>query len=127
MRCVIVVPTYNQAATIGDLLEVIDSIRTETAHVRIDVLVVDDNSPDGTQAVVADHPGFGWRCERHGLQLADAPITFTERCAGTSKVSTGVALETALLVLRWRAGELTHARATSTSWNAARHEGAERA
>jgi dolichol-phosphate mannosyltransferase len=257
MRCVIVVPTYNEAATIGDLLEAIDAIRTEIAPVSIDVLVGDDNSPDGTRAVVSGHPGFGdwvrilpraskdglvaayragfaaavqdgydvvvqmdadgshpasaipfllglldtndvaigsryvpggrtenwparrrvlsaaantyarsvlrlrtrdctsgfraWRaaaiatsgivattstgygfqventrrCERRGLQLAEAPITFTERCAGTSKMSTGVAREAALLVLRWRVREMTNALATATPWNA-RHEGAGR-
>ena len=235
VRCVIVAPTYNEAATIGDLLEAIDKIRaestrTETAPESIDVLVVDDNSPDGTQDVISGHPGFGdwgqilfrgskeglgaayrarfaaalhdgydfvpqidadgshpagvipsllalphtndvaigsryvprgrtenwsarrrasssggrrqrpprlarygtrtsnhgcadtWRCERRGPTLAEVPTTFTERCAGTSKMSAGVAREAALLVLRWRVRERTRAVAAATSWTAARHE-----
>lgn len=259
MRCVIVVPTYNEAATIGDLLEAIGTIRTGTSDAVIDVLVVDDNSPDGTQGVVSGHPGFGdwlhllpralkgglgaayragfaaavqdgydvvvqmdadgshpasavpfllallrtndvaigsryvpggrtenwpaqrralswaantyarsvlrlrtrdstsgfrawraeaiaaaglltttssgygfqventWRCERRGLQLAESPITFTERSAGTSKMSAGVAREAALLVVRWRVRELTRAFTTATRWASAPREGAGRA
>ncbi len=238
MRCVIVVPTYNEASTIGDLLRNVDTVRTQVADAVIDVLVVDDNSPDGTQDVVRAHPGHGrwvhllpraskdglgsayragfaaalaagyevvfqmdadgshpagalpamlatvrthdvvvgsryapggrtaswparrralsraanayarsvlllhtrdttsgfrawrseaivaagvlgttssgyafqventWRCERRGLRLAELPITFTDRSAGTSKMTAAVAREAALLVLRWRAREL---------------------
>lgn len=59
MRCVIVVPTYNEASTIEDLLEAIDAVRGRVPGASVDVLVVDDGSPDGTQDVVRDRPGFG--------------------------------------------------------------------
>lgn len=43
MRTLVVVPTYEEAANITDLLQ-----RTRAAAPDVDVLVVDDNSPDGT-------------------------------------------------------------------------------
>ena len=68
MRCVIIVPTYDEAATLPALLSALDGVRTATAHARVDVLVVDDNSPDGTADLVRDHPGFAdW------LALLDRP------------------------------------------------------
>jgi glycosyltransferase involved in cell wall biosynthesis len=47
MRALVVVPTYNEAESIGDLLD-----RTLHADPRVDVLVVDDGSPDGTAQLV---------------------------------------------------------------------------
>ena len=44
---VVVVPTYNEAANVGELLE-----RLHRAASAVDVLVVDDDSPDGTAEVV---------------------------------------------------------------------------
>ncbi len=51
MRIVAIIPTYNEAANIGPL---IDRLQGEFARTRHDVhlLVVDDSSPDGTAAVV---------------------------------------------------------------------------
>ena len=250
MRCVILVPTYNEAATIVDLIGAIETIRTGISEDVIDVLVVDDNSPDGTQDVIAGHRGFGdwlhllprvskdglgaayragfaaavqdgydavvqmdadgshpvsavpslltllrtndvaigsryvpggrtenwpalrkalswaantyarlvlrlhtrdstsgfrawraeaiaasgllattssgygfqventWRCERRGLRLAETPITFTERSAGTSKMTAGVAREAALLIVQWRVRELSRAFTSAVCWNA---------
>ncbi|MEY4229792.1 MAG: hypothetical protein RLZZ362_641 [Actinomycetota bacterium] len=43
MRCVIVLPTYNEAENIVAFLH---AVRTAAPHA--DILVVDDNSPDGT-------------------------------------------------------------------------------
>src|SRR3954452_15211471 len=43
MRTLVVVPTYEEAANITELLQ-----RTRAAAPDVDVLVVDDNSPDGT-------------------------------------------------------------------------------
>lgn len=241
MRCVIVVPTYNEAATLGDLLATLESIRTEVnvdLDADMDVLVVDDNSPDRTADIVRAHPGLGvwvhllpraakdglgpayragfaaaltdgydvivqmdadgshppnaiptmlallgtndvvigsryvpvgrtenwparrvvlswaanayaravlrlrtrdttsgfrawrtgaistagvlgttssgygfqventWRCERRGLRLTEHAITFTERTAGASKMSFGVAVEAVFLIMRWRLREL---------------------
>ncbi|MFA6577117.1 MAG: polyprenol monophosphomannose synthase [Nocardioides sp.] len=57
-RCLVVVPTYNEAETIelflGDVL-------VATADLDARVLVVDDSSPDGTGALVRKHPAFGSR------------------------------------------------------------------
>ena len=55
-RCLVVVPTYDEAANIETLLEAVLA-----AAPVADVLVVDDNSPDGTAALVAEHPAFGDR------------------------------------------------------------------
>lgn len=238
MRCVIIVPTYNEAATVAALVDDLAVARSAAPGACIDVLIVDDNSPDGTGEVVRAHPAFGdwlhvltrsskdglgaayragfaaalsdgydvvvqmdadgshpagevpamlallqahdvvvgsryvpggttenwplrrrllswganryaramlglrtrdatsgfrawragalvaagvvetasggygfqventWRSEREGLRVAEHPITFTERTAGASKMSAAVACEAALLVLRWRCGEL---------------------
>jgi dolichol-phosphate mannosyltransferase len=54
----VVVPTYDEAANIVRLL---DAVR-EVAPFA-DVLVVDDNSPDGTAALVAAHADFGSRVQ----------------------------------------------------------------
>ena len=56
MKTVVVVPTYNEAEGILTLL---DAVLREAPDV--DVLVVDDSSPDGTAALVAGHPGFQHR------------------------------------------------------------------
>lgn len=50
MHLVAVVPTYNEQASIGELVERIARQRAERC--RIDILVVDDDSPDGTAGVV---------------------------------------------------------------------------
>lgn len=55
-RAVVVVPTYNEADNIGRLVPLILA-RDE----RLSVLVVDDNSPDGTADIVKALPEFGDR------------------------------------------------------------------
>ena len=49
MKALAVVPTYNEAASIADLLH-----RALAADARLEVLVVDDGSPDGTAAIVRE-------------------------------------------------------------------------
>src|SRR3954465_11961523 len=44
MKTLVVLPTYNESATVAEVLRRIRASATDT----IDVLVVDDNSPDGT-------------------------------------------------------------------------------
>ncbi|GAA3678737.1 polyprenol monophosphomannose synthase [Nocardioides ginsengisoli] len=59
-RGLLVVPTYDESATVPVLLDRIAAIRAATATRRgvlLDVLVVDDGSPDGTADVVREHPG----------------------------------------------------------------------
>lgn len=76
MRCAIVIPTYNEAATLPALLGALDAVRATTQHTSLDVLVVDDNSPDGTGALVRSHRAFGdWltlltRTSKEGLGAA---------------------------------------------------------
>jgi len=63
-RCLVVVPTYDEAENIDRLL---DAVRR--AVPGADVLVVDDNSPDGTAALVARRSDFAeqvWLLERPG-------------------------------------------------------------
>ncbi len=56
MRTVVVVPTYNEAEGIVAML---DAVLAQPCGA--DVLVVDDESPDGTGALVAAHPAHGHR------------------------------------------------------------------
>jgi len=49
MKALVVMPTYNEAESV---LEVLD--RVLAADPRVDVLIVDDGSPDGTAKLVAD-------------------------------------------------------------------------
>ena len=58
MRCLVVVPTYNEALSITRLL---DDLLAATGTEGPDVLVVDDSSPDGTGELVRAHPLFGSR------------------------------------------------------------------
>ncbi|MDQ1503129.1 MAG: hypothetical protein QOD57_856, partial [Actinomycetota bacterium] len=44
MKTLVVLPTYNESATIAEVLRRIRASATDD----VDVLVVDDNSPDGT-------------------------------------------------------------------------------
>lgn len=53
-KAVIILPTYNEAGNVGRL---IDKLQTEFAKIsryQVSILVVDDNSPDGTQDEVKD-------------------------------------------------------------------------
>jgi dolichol-phosphate mannosyltransferase len=58
MRTVVVVPTYNEADGIVALLD-----RVLRLAADVDVLVVDDSSPDGTSDVVGAHPDHGGRVQ----------------------------------------------------------------
>jgi dolichol-phosphate mannosyltransferase len=49
---------------------------------------------------------MAWRARRRGLEVVEVPITFRDRQAGTSKMSTGIAVEVIRLVTRWGAGRL---------------------
>lgn len=56
MRTLVVVPTHNEADNVG---AVVDEIVRRLPDA--DVLVVDDDSTDGTRGLVRDHPEFGER------------------------------------------------------------------
>lgn len=57
-RPVVVIPTYNEAENIGRLIPQILA-----QDPRLSVLVVDDNSPDGTAEIVRRLPDFGGRVQ----------------------------------------------------------------
>jgi len=52
MKAIIVIPTYNEKENIEDLIEAIGKERRKIKGWGLDVLVVDDNSPDGTADIV---------------------------------------------------------------------------
>lgn len=51
MKLVILIPTYNEAISIVELLRKIEEFR-EAKTLDIDLLVIDDNSPDRTADIV---------------------------------------------------------------------------
>ncbi|WP_324962424.1 glycosyltransferase family 2 protein [Oligoflexus sp.] len=53
MKVFIILPTYNERANIGRMIGSLDRV-FETLHHDMNILVVDDNSPDGTQDVVRE-------------------------------------------------------------------------
>jgi dolichol-phosphate mannosyltransferase len=63
VRSVVVIPTYCEAANVTTVLDGVLAAAPGT-----DVLVVDDNSPDGTAARVRSHPQF-----RHRVHLLERP------------------------------------------------------
>lgn len=54
MKIVIVIPTYNEARNIGRLIDAIAEESEKISQHEVNVLVVDDNSPDGTSSVVEE-------------------------------------------------------------------------
>lgn len=73
---VVIIPTYNEIKNIAAMIETVISI----SEVTFDILIIDDNSPDGTAAVarakMAEHPGRVSLIERSGkLGLGSAYIT----------------------------------------------------
>ena len=54
MRIVLIIPTYNERENIGRLIDELQGIFRSLAH-EMQILVVDDSSPDATAAVVREH------------------------------------------------------------------------
>lgn len=52
MKITIIVPTYNERENIGPLIEELEKIISNQTNHSINILVVDDNSPDKTQDVI---------------------------------------------------------------------------
>ena len=63
MKTIVVVPTYNEVEGISALLDAVFSHAPD-----VDILVVDDNSPDGTARLVTAHRAYG-----HRLHLLSRP------------------------------------------------------
>jgi len=51
MRAIILIPTYNEASTVVELLTALSVLR-DTRRFDFDVIVIDDNSPDRTDDIV---------------------------------------------------------------------------
>lgn len=69
------IPTYNEKENIGKMIEALQKIASKDKKRKHLVLVVDDNSPDGTQSIVKAHQKkdksiFLLRGEKHGLGKA---------------------------------------------------------
>lgn len=62
MAVAVVTPTYNEAANIASLIPTLMGLRDD-----IDVIVVDDNSPDGTADVVREHSS-SWPTRVHLIE-----------------------------------------------------------
>ena len=58
MHLVILIPTYNEATTIAELLIALNSERI-TSNLNYDLIVIDDNSSDGTAGIV-DRLSLPW-------------------------------------------------------------------
>ena len=73
---VIVIPTYNEHDNLGPLLEALEAQRERVAH-DLQILIVDDNSPDGTAEVAREAAGRWGNVhllsgEKRGLGIAYA-------------------------------------------------------
>ncbi|OHD14275.1 MAG: dolichyl-phosphate beta-D-mannosyltransferase [Spirochaetes bacterium GWD1_27_9] len=78
MKTLIIIPTYNEKENISDILP---QIFSETKEIDVNILIVDDGSPDGTANIVKDMIQKNYKdklfiLERSGKQgLATAYIT----------------------------------------------------
>jgi len=57
-KIALLIPTYNEAVSIVELLQQLKSFR-EISEDKFDVIVIDDNSPDGTSTIV-DNLAIDW-------------------------------------------------------------------
>ena len=57
-KIALLIPTYNEAVSIVELLQQLKSFR-EISEDKFDVIVIDDNSPDGT-ATIVDNLAIDW-------------------------------------------------------------------
>lgn len=54
-KIIIIIPTYNEKENIGEMIEVLENkIFPKIKEYEMHILVVDDNSPDGTSKIVKD-------------------------------------------------------------------------
>lgn len=58
MKFAILIPTYNESTSIPELIDSLAQLR-QTREFDFDVLVIDDNSPDGTAQIV-QAMGYEW-------------------------------------------------------------------
>ena len=48
-KVLVIIPTYNEADNIGKIINLINNLDLD-----LDILIIDDNSPDGTSDIVKD-------------------------------------------------------------------------
>jgi len=96
-RACVVLPTYNERENVPQIVPAILA-----ASAALDVLVVDDNSPDGTGALAdkGDPPGF---------KVVEVPITFVDRRVGQSKMSRRIVAEALWMVWKIRVDRAANA------------------
>src|SRR5918912_9232 len=133
-RSLVVLPTYNERE---NLAPIVSAILAQAPD--LDILVVDDNSPDGTGAIAdelaAGTPGgrvlerldlqsvrsngyafqveLNFRCTQLGFRVAEVPIVFVDRRVGKSKMGIHIVTEAMLVVLRLRLQTLLGGKAQS--------------
>ena len=99
-KAVVCLPTYNERENLEPMLRAL-------GEEGVRVLVIDDNSPDGTGKLadrLATELGYVDVLHREskeglgpaylaGFRVVELPITFTDREAGSSKMSGAIVLE----------------------------------
>ena len=82
MKILVSIPTYNEKDNIGRMIDSVLKINyTETVKncgASVDLLIIDDNSPDGTRQIVKEYQnryGHNMPCRTHGL-LSLTPMLF---------------------------------------------------
>lgn len=73
IRLAIAVPTYNESEALGPLLAALDTAMSRLPHVRATVLVIDDNSPDGT-ADLAESRGRSGQLPHLDVRVLHRPV-----------------------------------------------------
>jgi len=54
-KIIVMIPTYNEKENIGKMIEILENeIFPEIKKYNMNILIVDDNSPDGTSSIVAE-------------------------------------------------------------------------
>ena len=72
MKLLIIIPTYNEAENIESLVKVIIAVTSNNQDYNVKILIIDDNSPDGTAGIVENlirvYPGKLYLQCREGKQ-----------------------------------------------------------
>ena len=55
MKLVVVVPTYNEKGNVENLINSLEAVFLKISGWDKNILIVDDNSPDGTSKIVMDY------------------------------------------------------------------------
>ena len=125
MRTLVIIPTYNERENISSIVPAVRAAVPEA-----EILVVDDNSPDGTQDVVRDLQsrdprvhllgragkeglgkaylaGFGWGLEREYDALVQMDADLSHRPADLSALLSGLEGKDFAMGSRWVRGGAT--------------------